>query len=75
MLWFELQAKKQIMIRSSNLSPLDRGSKEETFRALSRDFDFDDKVLRLFMESPMNDLRSFAFYFAEEKEIEQVFHD
>ena len=34
-------------------APVDRGSKEETFIALTADFGFDEKVKGLFIKSPM----------------------
>ena len=51
-------------------APVDRGSKEETFTALTADFGFHDKVTALFLKSPMENLEDFRYYFADEKEID-----
>jgi hypothetical protein len=52
------------------VSPVDQGSKEETFTTLASDFGFDDKVKRLFLEGRMETLEDFRFYFTDEKEID-----
>ena len=49
------------------VSPVDQGSKEETFTTLASDFGFDDKVRRLFLEGCMETLEDFRFYFTDEK--------
>ena len=56
-------------IKMARVFPLDRGGKEATFTALSIDFGFDDKVMGLFLESPMNSLADFRNYFTNENEI------
>ena len=56
-------------VSMSRAFPLDRGSKEATFTALSADFRFDDKVRGLFLKGPMNSLADFRDYFTDEKEI------
>jgi hypothetical protein len=56
-------------IKLARAFPLDRGSKEATFTALSVDFGFDDKVTDLFLEGPMDSLADFRDYFTDEKEI------
>ena len=56
-------------IKLARAFPLDRGSKEATFTALSVDFGFDDKVTGLFLEGPMDSLADFRDYFTDEKEI------
>ncbi len=50
-------------------TPVDKGSKEATFAALTTDFGFDDKVKGLFLKGPMENLEDFRYYFADEKEI------
>ena len=51
-------------------APVDKGSKEETFTALTANFGFHDKVRDLFLKSPMENLEDFRYYFADEKEID-----
>jgi hypothetical protein len=51
-------------------APADKGSKEETFTALTANFGFHDKVRDLFLKSPMENLEDFRYYFADEKEID-----
>jgi hypothetical protein len=48
----------------------DTSGKEATFTALAEDFQFDKKVMTLFLNSPMENLEDFRFYFAEEKEVD-----
>jgi hypothetical protein len=50
--------------------PADQGSKEATFTALATEFNFDDKVKRLFLGGQMETLEDFRYYFADEKEID-----
>lgn len=51
-------------------TPVDKGSREATFTALTTDFGFDDKVKGLFLKGPMENLEDFRYYFADEKEID-----
>ena len=53
-------------------APVDRGSKEETFIALTADYGFDEKVRGLFLKSPMENLEDSRYYFADEKEIDAL---
>ena len=49
--------------------PVDKGSKEATFTALTADFGFDDKVRGLFLKGPMENLEDFRYYISDDKEI------
>ena len=51
-------------------APCEKGSKEATFIALATEFNFDTKVLELFLKGPMENLEDFRYYFSEEKEID-----
>ena len=53
-----------------NKAPADKGSREETFTALTAEFGFHDKVRGLFIKGPMENLEDFRYYFADEKEID-----
>ncbi len=57
-------------IAMDSSTPVDRGSEEETFTALTADFGFHDKVGALFLKSPMENLEDFRYYFADEDEID-----
>ena len=50
--------------------PVDKGSEEATFTALTTVFGFDDKVRNLFLKGPMENLEDFRYYFADEKEVD-----
>ena len=52
------------------LAPAQKGTKEETFTALCKDFTLDPKVLKLLIDSPLENLEDFRFYFAKEEEID-----
>ncbi len=54
----------------ADVAPIDKGSKEETFTDLARDFKFDDKVKDLFLKGPMQNLEDLRYYFATESEID-----
>ena len=45
-------------------------TKTAIFTALAEDFQFDKKVMTLFLDSQMENLEDFRFYFAEEKEVD-----
>ncbi len=45
-------------------------TKTAIFTALAEDFQFDKKVKTLFLDSQMENLEDFRFYFAEEKEVD-----
>ena len=45
-------------------------TKSAIFTALAEDFQFDKKVTTLFLDSRMENLEDFRFYFAEEKEVD-----
>ena len=49
--------------------PVDKGSKETTFIALTADFGFNDKITDFFLRGPMEKLEDFCYYFADEKKI------
>ena len=51
-------------------APVDQGSKEATFIALTAAFGLDDRIRTLFLNGPMENLQDFRFYFADEKEID-----
>ena len=51
-------------------APVDKGSKEATFTALTAAFELDDRIRTLFHKGPMENLQDFRFYFADEKEID-----
>ena len=51
-------------------APVDKGSKEATFTALTAAFELDDRIRTLFLKGPMENLQDFCFYFADEKEID-----
>jgi len=55
---------------ASDITPVEKGSKEATFTALAKDFSFDDKVRDLFLKGQMENLEDFRYYFSEEKEID-----
>ena len=50
--------------------PTEKSSKEATLDGLATDFNLDKKVFHMFMNSPMDNLEDFRFYFTEEKEID-----
>ena len=54
----------------AEVAPIDKGSKEETFTDLAKDFNFDDKVKDLFLKGPMQNLEDLRYYFATESEID-----
>ena len=54
----------------AEIVPVDKGSKEASFEAIARDFNLSDKVFKLLMNSNMESLEDFRFYFAEEKHID-----
>ena len=54
----------------TEIVPVDQGSKEATFIALTAAFGLDDRIRALFLKSPMENLQDFRFYFADEKEID-----
>ncbi len=56
-------------IAMDSKAPVDKGSKEATFTALTADFGFDEKIT-LFLKGPMEDLEDFPYYFSDEKEID-----
>ena len=51
-------------------APVDKGSKEATFTALTAAFGLDDRIRTLFLNGPMENLQDFRFYFADEKKID-----
>ena len=53
----------------ADVAPINKGSKEETFTALAKDFNFDDKVT-LFLNGSMDNLEDFRYYFSAEGEID-----
>ena len=52
-------------------APVDQGSKEATFTALSAAFKLDDRITALLLESPMENLHDFRFYFADDEDIDE----
>ena len=54
----------------AEIVPSEKGSKEATFNCLAADFNLEPKVLALLMNSPMDNLEDFRYYFTEEKEID-----
>ena len=52
-------------------APLQTGSKEVTFAALAATYGLANEVTNLFLESPMESLEDFRYYFADEKEIDE----
>ena len=53
-----------------DIVPTDRGSKETTWRALAADFNLDTRVCELFLNSRMDNLEDFRFYFTKENDID-----
>ena len=51
-------------------APIDKGSKEETFSALAKDFNMDDRVKTLFLNGSMETLDDFRYYFSAKGEID-----
>ncbi len=49
----------------ADIIPTDRGSKKDTFTALSASFALDEKVLALLLNSPINNLEDLRFYFTQ----------
>ena len=43
----------------ADVAPTDKGSKEETFSALAKDFNLDDRVKTLFLNGSMDNLEVF----------------
>eukprot|EP00973_Karenia_brevis_P045788 6342261-Karenia_brevis.AAC.1 len=54
------------------LVPAQNSSKAETFTALCHDFHIDEKVLQLFLDSPMEHLEEFPFYFDMEDQVDNL---
>ena len=54
----------------AEVTPVNKGTKEETFTALAKDFNFDDKVKALFLDGSMDNLDDFRYYFSAEGEID-----
>ena len=54
----------------ADVAPIDKGSKEETFTDLAKDFNLDDKVKTLFLNGSMENLEDFRYYFSSEAEID-----
>ena len=54
----------------ADVAPIDKGSKEETFSALAKDFNLDDRVKALFLNGSMDNLDDFRYYFSAEGEID-----
>ena len=50
----------------------DTRCKEAIFTALAGKFELNDKVKKLFLEGPMENLEDFRYYFADEKEIDTL---
>ena len=50
--------------------PAQKASKKETFEALCKDFNIDNQVLKVFDESPIENLEEFRFYFTTEEQID-----
>ena len=53
----------------ADVAPIDKGSKEETFTALAKDFKFDERVKTLFLDGSMENLEDFRYHISEEKKI------
>ena len=51
-------------------APVDQGSKEATFIALTAAFGLGDRIRTLFLNGPMENLQDFRFYLTDEKEID-----
>ena len=58
-----------LTVAMADTIPIDKGSKKDTFAALSLGFGLDQKVLALLLASPMDNLEDLHFYFTDEKEI------
>lgn len=54
----------------ADVTPVNKGNKEETFIALAKDFNFDDTIKKLFLDGSMEDLDDFRYYFSAEGEID-----
>ena len=54
-----------------DIVPAQRSSKTETFQALCKDFNVDNHVLKVFEDSPIENLEEFRFYFTAEDQIDQ----
>ena len=55
----------------TDVVPVQKASKKETFEALCKDFNIDNQVLKLFEDSPIENLEEFRFYFTTEDQIDQ----
>ena len=54
-----------------DIVPVQKASKKETFEVLCKDFKIDDHVLKVFDESPIENLEEFRFYFTTEDQVDQ----
>ena len=52
------------------ITPAQKASKKETFEALCKDFNIDNQVLKIFEDSPIENLEEFRFYFTTEDQID-----
>eukprot|EP00973_Karenia_brevis_P093997 12420249-Karenia_brevis.AAC.1 len=52
------------------LIPVQKSSKQETFTALCHDFNIDEKVLQLLLDSPMDNLEEVRCYIHKEEQID-----
>ena len=53
-----------------DIVPAQKSSKKETFEALCKDFNVDNHVLKVFEDSPIENLEEFRFYFTAEDQID-----
>ena len=56
--------------RSRQGAPTQKGSKEETFAALTLAYGFTNEVTTFLLKGPMENLEDFCYYFADEEEID-----
>ena len=54
----------------SDVISVQKANKKETFEALCKDFNIDNQVLKLFEDSPIENLEEFRFYFTGEDQID-----
>ena len=49
--------------------PVQKATRDETFKCLAHDFNLDEKILKKLVDSPMQNLEEFRFFFVQESEI------
>ena len=54
---------------ASEPKPVQKATREETFKCLAQDFGLDEKILKKMVDSSMQNLEEFRFYFVQESEV------